>query len=191
MRTSTGSLDPDTDPEPWPEAHDPAARRRLDQVIAALPPGRFRQALEPECGSGELTWRLAERCDHVTAFDESPTAIRAARRSPRRQPNVELLVARIPDRMPLGGPFDLLCLVDCGHRFTEEALATVVDAMVTRAARAATFVASHWAGGIDLDHALQGTTVHDVVAARLDRHGFAPASPLAEHAGHVTETWAR
>jgi hypothetical protein len=63
--------------------------------------------------------------------------------------------------------------------------------MVVRSARTATFLASHWAGGIDLGHRLQGATVHDVVAARLDRHGFSPAGPMADVDGHVVETWAR
>ena len=75
-RDSDSDVGTEVDPgRDGPAGLDLAAIRRLDALVATLPPSRFRQALVPACGTGELAWRLAGRCGHVTAFDESPTAI--------------------------------------------------------------------------------------------------------------------
>ncbi len=176
--------------DPWRFATDRDEQGRYDAILDALPPGRFAHALEPGCGIGELSWRLAQRCDRVTAFDLAPTAVRRAQRSLRRRLNVDLHVGRLPDDLPPGGPFDLLCVVEVGYYFEPAELRTVVSALVARAAPSATVVACHWTG-VSTDHVLPGTTVHDLLADDLDLLGFTTDVGRQDRGTYVLETWRR
>ncbi len=63
------------DPDPWSFATSEYEQRRYDLTVASLLRPRYRRAFEPGCAIGELTRRLATRCDHVVALEPSPTAL--------------------------------------------------------------------------------------------------------------------
>ena len=50
-------------PDPWHLADRWYEHRKYDLTLAALPQPRYHRAFEPACSVGELTSRLAERCD--------------------------------------------------------------------------------------------------------------------------------
>jgi SAM-dependent methyltransferase len=51
------------------------------------------RALEVGCGTGAFARSLAERCEHVLAFDLSPRMVEVARSRSGKHPNVSYLVA--------------------------------------------------------------------------------------------------
>ena len=53
------------DPDPWQFATSRYEQRRYDITVACLPRARYAAAFEPGCAIGELTRRLAGRCDRV------------------------------------------------------------------------------------------------------------------------------
>jgi len=56
------------DPDPWQFATSRYEQRRYDITVACLPEERYGAAFEPGCAVGELTRRLAGRCDRVLAL---------------------------------------------------------------------------------------------------------------------------
>jgi ubiquinone/menaquinone biosynthesis C-methylase UbiE len=58
----------------WDDQPDRLARSRViaDGIAAAVPLASVRDALEYGCGTGQVTWALADRLDRVTLADASP-----------------------------------------------------------------------------------------------------------------------
>jgi SAM-dependent methyltransferase len=97
-------------PDPWGFTTSPYEAARREALLAALPRGRYRSALEIGCGEGHMTRLLAERADRVVGLDISPAAVALARISSLPE-NVmlvrgDLLGAPPPEAPP--GAFDLV-----------------------------------------------------------------------------------
>lgn len=161
------------DADPWNFATDAVEQRRYHITIAALPPrARYRRAFEPACSIGELTRRLALRCDTVVAWDCSPTALAEARHRCRGLDGVELSEATVPEQWP-DGSFDLVVLSEVGYYFSADRLGEVRDRTVGSLDPGGALVAVHWLGHSD-DHILHGDEVHDVLLTGDGlRHGGA------------------
>ena len=82
-------------PDPWDFRTSPYEQGRFDAIIGTLGRERYARAFEPACSIGELTLRLARRCDHVDAIDLSPTAVAETQRRCRE--------AGLDDQRRLGG----------------------------------------------------------------------------------------
>jgi SAM-dependent methyltransferase len=84
-------------------------RRKRRVLLDALPRERFVRAFEPACGSGELTFELAARCDQVLASDLCGAALAQARRNVHALHNVEFAEHCVPAQWPAAaGRFDLI-----------------------------------------------------------------------------------
>jgi protein-L-isoaspartate O-methyltransferase len=106
--------------DPWDLATRWYERRKYAITLALLPQPTYRHAFEPGCSVGVLTALLSERCDHVTATDVAPTALRGAQRrldDLGRHDRVTLLRRSIDEPWPKG-PFDLLVLSEVGYYLT-------------------------------------------------------------------------
>ncbi len=146
--------------DPWQFSTSEYEQRRYDLTLAALPRARYRFCAEPGCAIGELTHRLAARCDRVLAIDVSPTVVEAARDRLRQLPNVTVEVGDVSNWPP--GPFDLVVLSEVGYYFDVEELAGIRDHIVASLETGGHLIAVHWRGRSE-DHLLHGDEVHDVL----------------------------
>jgi SAM-dependent methyltransferase len=146
--------------DPWSFAASAYEQRRYDLTVAMLPAARYRRVFEPGCSVGELTARLAGRCDRLLAMDSSPTAVKRARERCVGLDHVDVVEGELPQAWP-DGTYDLVVLSELGYYFTAEHWA----ALVARSAQAllpdGTLLAVHWRGRSP-DHVLRGDDVHAI-----------------------------
>ncbi|WP_028936205.1 bifunctional PIG-L family deacetylase/class I SAM-dependent methyltransferase [Pseudonocardia spinosispora] len=75
-------------------------RRKRAVVLACLPRERYRRAVEPGCGNGELTVELAPRCDRLTATEPVHLAAERARRTTSNLTGVQVTEEALPSGIP-------------------------------------------------------------------------------------------
>lgn len=146
--------------DPWDFATSPYEQRRYDLTVTMLPPRRYRRGFEPGCSIGELTVRLAARCDAVVAMDCSPTAVARARARCRGLDHVTVSVGELPDAWP-SGTFDLVVLSELGYYFPRGPLADLVARSAAVLEPGGALLAVHWRGDSP-DHILHGDEVHEL-----------------------------
>ena len=78
-------------------------------------PSNCHDVLEIGCGTGGFARRLAERSQHVLAFDLSPEMIRLARERSAEFPNLEFELADISDRPLPDEAFDCIASIATLH----------------------------------------------------------------------------
>lgn len=142
----------------WDFSGSAYEQRRYDLTMAMLPQRRYRHGVEPACATGELTARLATRCDRVSAFDGSPTVVAMAAQRLTGVANVELCTASLPKHWP-DAPADLVVLSELGYYFDAAAWTAIIERAVLGLDRHGTVVAVHWLGHSP-DHARHGDEVH-------------------------------
>jgi predicted TPR repeat methyltransferase len=151
------------DPDPWDFATSFYEIRRYAVIVAALPRFRFRHAFEPACANGDLTRRLADRCDAVTALDCSATAVARARARCAGRPGVTIRLGELPGDWPCER-FDLVVLSELGYYFDRAELADLRERAVASLPVGGHLIAVHWLGTSE-DHLLSGDDVHRVLHA--------------------------
>jgi protein-L-isoaspartate O-methyltransferase len=171
--------------DPWHFSCSPYEQRRYNLTTAALLRWRYERAFEPGCAIGELTRRLATRCDQVEACDASPTVVAEARRRCRSWPNVHIEVADVPAEWP-EGRFDLVVLSEIGYYFDLDGLAELRDRAIESLDDGGTLVAVHWRG-TSPDILLRGDEVH---ACLRRGQGLVPGGCYSD-AGFVLDVWER
>ena len=151
------------DPDPWSFATSWYEQRRYDVTVACLPEPRYGRAFEPGCAIGELTRRLATRCDELLAIDAAPTAVAEATARCRPLRNVRIRLGQMPADWPTGR-FDLVVLSEIGYYFAPGPLAELRDVAVASLEPGGHLVAVHWLGR-NGDHLLGGDDVHRTLGA--------------------------
>jgi|SoiMethySBSTD1v2_1073268.scaffolds.fasta_scaffold1270736_2 SAM-dependent methyltransferase len=146
------------DPDPWSFATSEYEQRRYDLTVASLLRPRYQRAFEPGCAIGELTRRLATRCDQVVALEPSPTALAVARQRCADLANVSFVAGELPRDWP-AATFDLVVLSELGYYFEVPELLQLRDVAVASLDRGGTLVAVHWRGHSSA-HRLHGDEVH-------------------------------
>ena len=154
--------------DPWRFATSEYEQRRYELTVALLPAARYRKAFEPGCAIGELTMRLARRCDHVLAIDSSPTVVARARARCQRFSNVTIEVGELPQDWP-PGHFDLVVLSEIGYYFPPREWILVLERSAAALVPGGALVAVHWRGHSE-DHVLHGDEVH-AIAQSAAEHG--------------------
>jgi cyclopropane fatty-acyl-phospholipid synthase-like methyltransferase len=171
--------------DPWAFATSEYEQRKYDLTVASLPRRRYRAAFEPGCSIGELTRRLASRCDAVIALDASPTAAARAAVRCAELGNVEVLTGEVPRDWPLA-TFDLVVLSEIGYYFDVHSLRQLGRKAVSTLEVGGTLLAVHWRG-TSADHLLHGDQVHRVLGCderlRAEVHHDEP--------GFVLDAWVR
>lgn len=157
--------------DPWRLAQRWYERRRYGIILAMLPRPQYRHAFEPGCSVGVLTELLTTRCDHVTAVDIAPAALRATdarlERHGRRD-RVTLLRRSIDMDWP-AGDFDLVVLSEVAYYLDAATLRAVLDREFPRLSPAATVIAAHWRHPV-AEYPLSGDRATALIAATHGLH---------------------
>lgn len=161
--------------DPWCLASSDYEQRRFDLTVAALPRRRYRRAFEPGCSLGELTARLAERCDEVVAWDVAPTAAAAAARRFAAVPGVQVGRGVVPTAWP-EGRFDLVVVAEIGYYLSAGELGELARRVQGSLVPGGAVVAVHWRGVAD-DQLQHGDEVHERLGAAF---GEAPRGSYVE-----------
>ncbi|ANN67230.1 class I SAM-dependent methyltransferase [Bordetella bronchialis] len=105
--------------DPWQVRSSWYEQRKRAVLMASLPQPRYARILELGCGNGEMTRRLAARCDAMVAVDGAATAIALCQQALRQDGlrNVRTRVARLPDEWPVdeGATFDLIVVSELAY----------------------------------------------------------------------------
>ena len=136
-------------PDPWGFRTSAYEHAKYDATLGALPAGRrFRSALEVGCSIGELTRRLAGRCDRVLGIDLSAAALRAAEAACAGLEGVGFRQAAVPGEWP-GGRFDLVVLSEVLYFMVPGDLAEVARRCVAGLDAGGVVLLVNWTGATD------------------------------------------
>ena len=149
-------------PDPWDHAARSYERRKYDLTVAALPTERYRHVLEPACGVGLLTARLADRADAVTASDRFARAVEEAAARCRHRPNVDVRLGDVRDGPP-ASDYDAVVLGECLYYFDATTVADVVRRWHAGCHPGGHVVLVHFRPAVT-EHVLAGDDVHDLAA---------------------------
>ncbi|MEU6394040.1 SAM-dependent methyltransferase [Streptomyces sp. NPDC046939] len=149
--------------DPWHLAERWYERRKYDLTLAALPRPRYRRAFEPACSVGELTVRLAGRCDALLACDRVRSAVDTAARRTADLPHVEVRQLTLPGQWP-EGTFDLIVLSELLYYFDRAELDLVLRYAVDALEPGGTLVTVHWNHPV-AEHLATGDALADVLGS--------------------------
>ncbi|WP_327287928.1 class I SAM-dependent methyltransferase [Streptomyces sp. NBC_01198] len=189
--------------DPWHLAERWYEERKYALTVAALPLPRYRRAFEPACSVGELTRRLAGRCDELLAGDRVASAVATARKRTAELDHVTVRQLTVPEEWP-DGTFDLIVLSEILYYLDGGTTDRLLDRALGALEPGGTLVTVHWDRPV-AEHLATGTGVADRLASvpglRLladhrepdfvlqvhgrDLHDGTPAPTPAEHGGLV------
>lgn len=153
----------DSRTEPW-DVHSWYERRKRGLAMACLPERRYATALEPACGTGELTRLLAARCDHVLASDANGAAVERARAKLSDHPAVHVEHRSLPADFG-HAEVDLLVWSEILYYLGDDALTATITEGLRAMRPGGDVLAVHWRHQAhDAPH--DGPEVH----RRLDAH---------------------
>ncbi len=150
--------------DPWAHAERWYEHRKYDLTAAALPRERYARALEPACGVGLLTRRLASRAARVEASDRFPESVAATSARCADVDNVTVL--RRDVREQPSGTADLVVLGEVLYYFDEPTVRRIAELWRTACETGGHIVAVHYRPEVP-QHVLTGDVVHDVLRATL------------------------
>jgi SAM-dependent methyltransferase len=177
-----------TTADPWCFASNAYEQQRYSTILDFVPPSRFRNVFEPGCSIGELTVRLAERCQFVTAIDIAEAAVESARRRCQECNNVDVHRGSLPHDIP-EDHFDLIVLSEIGYYFEESELIELGSTLASRLEHGGELLAVHWIGDSS-DHVLTGERVHDLLREHLPiDHVHHELHPSNDRDGFVIDRW--
>lgn len=150
--------------DPWSMRTRWYERRKYDLTTAVLPCERYGDGLEVGCSVGELTARLADRCDRLAAWDASAAAVERAARRLIGHPHVRVDRASVPAAaLPT---VDLLVLSEVLYYLDPADLASLLGQVRTALRPGGTLVAVHWRHPVE-GYPQTGDAVHEALRAAL------------------------
>ena len=144
--------------DPWKFRSRWYERRKRALTMACLPKERFTYVFEPGCANGELSAKLATRCNRLLATDGVDKAVSLSKIRLKDYANVDVRKAWVPDQWPCD-KFDLIVLSEflfylqpaVVHQIALKAQATLLPGGV--------ILACHWRHPVE-HCALNGDQVH-------------------------------
>ena len=113
--------------DPWSYQSSDYDLRKYDLTVAVLPrPPLPLAPTSPPAGTGELTARLAPRCERLLASDVSDGSAEHVRRRLAGVEGVTVERHNLPEDFP-AGPFDLVVLSEFGYYLPRKDLEQVLD----------------------------------------------------------------
>jgi len=150
--------------DPWSMRTRWYERRKYALTTAVLPRKRYGDGLEVGCSVGELTARLADRCDRLTGWDASAAAVQRATRRVAGVGAVAIEQATVPDR-PLP-QVDLLVLSEVLYYLDPADLQRFLAQLPAAVRPGGTVVAVHWRHPV-AGYPQTGDAVHAALRAAL------------------------
>lgn len=144
--------------DPWDHAGRWYERRKYDLTVAALPAPRYRRAVEPACGTGLLTLRLADRADAVLATDRFERAVAETAARCAAWPHVAVAVGDVRDAPP-PMTYDLAVLGEVLYYFEAGVVVEILRAWHDGCMPGGHVVLVHYRPAVD-EHVLTGDDVH-------------------------------
>ncbi|WP_103500156.1 MULTISPECIES: SAM-dependent methyltransferase [unclassified Streptomyces] len=150
--------------DPWRLRDRWYEQRKYALTVASLPLPSYRRAFEPACSVGELTVRLADRCDSLLAADRVASAVRTTRARTQGVPGVRVAEMTVPEQWP-EGTFDLVVLSELLYYFDEARQRALVDRACASLDHGGTLATVHWNHAVP-DHRGTGADIADRLARR-------------------------
>jgi len=155
----------ETSTDPWEHATRWYEERKYDLTVAALPRRRYRYAVEPACGVGLLTARLARRAERVSASDRFARAVHETATRCAGDGHV-VVECRDVREGPAEDQFDLAVLAEVLYYFDASTVVEILDTWRVAAAADAQLVLVHYRPSVS-DHVLNGDDVHEIAHRQL------------------------
>lgn len=132
-------------PDPWNTSGSWYEQRKRDVALACLPNPTYGSAIEPACGTGELTAALAPRCEHLEASDGVDAAVQHARQRARPHPHVSVSRRTLPAEFPHERACaELVVLSEILYYLGDHDFEAVVDGSVRALLPGGDLLAVHW-----------------------------------------------
>lgn len=167
--------------------HSVVERRKRAQILASLPSERYARGFEPACANGELSAKLAERCDRLLCSDGSVTAVFHARQRLVQLSHVEVSQARVPAQWP-DGRFDLIVLSEIGYYLDDDAFFRTIDCAIQSLDAGGTLLASHWRHP-EGDYVRSGDEVHRLMGDAFEQRSGWIRLLRHEEEDFLVEAW--
>ena len=169
--------------DPWAFRTRWYEQRKRDVTLAALPRQRYQHVFEPGCANGELSVRLAERCDQILCMDMRIRAVELARARLRQYPGAQVVEGCLPGDWP-EGQFDLIVISEWAYYLEPASFIQVVERLAACLTPEGAVLACHWLHPID-GCPMQGTEAH----ALLDQHLPLTRTLRHEETDFLLEMW--
>ncbi|ALZ84569.1 methyltransferase [Pseudomonas oryzihabitans] len=169
--------------DPWDYRHRWYEARKRDLTLAMLPHQRYAQGYEPGCSTGELSRRLADRCDRLLVSDGNASAVATASERLADQGHVEVRHLLLPGAWPQG-TFDLIVISEIGYYLGTDGLDTLLSQAQRALLPGGVLLGCHWRHPIE-GCALTGDQVHARMAALPGLHRLSQL----EEADFVLTLW--
>lgn len=169
--------------DPWDYRHRWYEARKRDLTLAMLPHQRYAQGYEPGCSTGELSRRLADRCDRLLVSDGNASAVATASERLADQGHVEVRHLLLPGAWPQG-TFDLIVISEIGYYLGTDGLDTLLSQAQRALVPGGVLLGCHWRHPIE-GCALTGDQVHARMAALPGLHRLSQL----EEADFVLTLW--
>jgi 2-polyprenyl-3-methyl-5-hydroxy-6-metoxy-1,4-benzoquinol methylase len=134
--------------DPWEFRTSRYERAKYAATIRALPPRRFRAALEIGCSIGELTARLAKRCAAVHGIDIAAAPLEIARARFDTVPELRFSQMRVPAEWPVGH-YDLIVLSEILYFLSPDDVQGTADRVRASLAATGVVLLVNWLGKTD------------------------------------------
>ena len=162
--------------DPWDHAGRWYESRKYDLTVAALPNQRYGHAVEPACGVGLVTARLARRAEVVSASDRFERAVTEATSRCAGLDNVAVSRGDVRDGPP-ALPFDLAVLGEVLYYFDANTVVDVVRRWHAACAPGGHVLLVHYRPRVD-EHVLDGDDVHAIARDVLGSPAVELVDPL-------------
>jgi len=147
--------------DPWKFRSRWYERRKRALTLACLPAERYVHGFEPGCANGELSARLATRCDRLLVSDGIDKAVALTRQRLKGQPHVQVRKAWMPAEWPRD-KFDLIVLSEFLFYLQPEAVEEIGSKAKETLLPGGVILACHWRHPI-AECVLTGDDAHDIL----------------------------
>jgi len=151
--------------DPFKFDTNPYESEKYAHTIGLLEGSTYRQALEIGASEGAFTELLAGICDKVLAMEISALAVERARERLGALPNVSVVQAALPNRMP-EGMFDLIVASDVLYYLPTDVLLESLGCIEDRLLPGGRLFALHYMG--DFGQPVLGREVHELMKTHLN-----------------------
>ncbi len=151
--------------DPWAFRTRWYEQRKRDLTLAALPRQHYGRVFEPGCANGELSLRLAQRCDALVCMDLSARAVELARQRLGQLPHAQVVQGCLPVDWPQGA-FDLIVISEWAYYLEPAKFIQVVERIAESLNSGGAVLACHWLHPIE-GCTMGGREAHTLLAKHL------------------------